>query len=111
MALRRSNCPTTLPAPERSGIKPVVGDGPNLPTFRFSSLKERAGVKWGFGLQFHVGGAVCRAWLTGLVTLPFSAQVPMFGRAGELGQGPGAARPRQQCREVKGRVIVSRAIA
>jgi hypothetical protein len=30
-------------------------------TFRFSSLKERAGVKRGFGLQFRLRCGLCRA--------------------------------------------------
>jgi hypothetical protein len=58
-----------------------------------SSLKERAGVKRGFACGF-AGAEVfagMRKWPRG--SLPFFAQVPVFVRAGELGQGPGGARP------------------
>jgi hypothetical protein len=41
-----------------------------------TSLKERASVKRGFGLQFRTDEAVCRAWLTDLVC-PFSALLPI----------------------------------
>ena len=58
-----------------------------------SSLKERAGVKRGSacgfaGAEVFAGHAEMAPWLP-----PFSAQVPVFVRAGELGQGPGGARP------------------
>ena len=68
-------------------------DQPNVLFGVHSSLKERAGVKRGFGLRFRGCGGVCRACGTGPVALPFSAQVPVFVRAGWLGQGPGGARP------------------
>ncbi len=41
-----------------------------------SSLKERAGVKRGFGLRFSRSWTVCRACGNGPVAPPFSAQVP-----------------------------------
>ena len=61
---------------------------------KHSSLKERAGVKRGFGLRFR---AVARP-LQGMADWPrgspFSAQAAVFVRAGGPGQGPGGARPR-----------------
>src|SRR4249919_3335265 len=72
----------------------IAGTNAVSPTGRVhSSLKERTGVKRGSGLRFRGSGGVCRACGNGPVALPFSAQVPVFVRAGELGQGPGGARP------------------
>jgi hypothetical protein len=58
-----------------------------------SSLKERVGVKRGSacgfaGAEVFAGHAEMAPWLP-----PFSVQVPVFVRAGWLGQGPGGARP------------------
>ena len=70
------------------------GDGAdNAQACVHSSLKERAGVQRGSacgfaGAEVFAGHAEMAPWLP-----PFSAQVPVFVRAGELGQGPGGARP------------------
>jgi hypothetical protein len=53
----------------------LIGIGPKIAR-EHSSLKERAGVKRGFGLRFRGGGGICRACWTGPVAVPFSAQVP-----------------------------------
>jgi hypothetical protein len=49
-----------------------VSDGARV----HSSLKERVGVKRGFGLRFRGCGGVCRACENGPVAPPFPAQVP-----------------------------------
>jgi len=57
-----------------------------------SSLKERAGVKRGFGLRFH-GGRAFAGHAELAPWLPLSPRRCLFVRAGWLGQGPGGARP------------------
>ena len=62
-ALEKANSATTqspLPVPlwhDREDIQRLCG----LKECSYSSLKERAGVKRGFGLRFRVGRGVCRA--------------------------------------------------
>jgi hypothetical protein len=70
----------------------VTGSNPVAPTRRSSSLKERAGVKGGFGLQLCGGMAFAghggmALWLA----FPDRCRVRVSGLAG---QGPGGARPR-----------------
>jgi hypothetical protein len=51
--------PMSRPVIGRSPMTCASGSSPV--SFRYSSLKKRAGVKPGFGLQFRVRVAVCRA--------------------------------------------------
>jgi len=79
--------------PEPRTLNPRVrGSSPWRRTRRSSSLKERAGVKGGFGLQFCGGMAFAghggmALWLA----FPDRCRVRVSGLAG---QGPGGARPR-----------------
>jgi len=65
---------------ESANTASLLNDGSFIPNH--SSLKERAGVKRGFGLRFGVCGGVCKAWRNGPVAPPFSGRVPCScGRA------------------------------